>query len=137
MPIMNWNQGLDVGVPTMNNEHKILLQLMNELYDQNQAGAPHAVLVATFRELGRQTVRHFEDEERFMADIGFEGLERHKIIHKQLVQSFVEHRDAFERTGMGRVPDGVFHFLKIWLTSHIMGIDVKYGRAAQERYAKV
>ena len=41
MPILPWTARFDLGVPEMNAQHKGLLDLMNKIYDMNEAGASH------------------------------------------------------------------------------------------------
>ena len=38
MPIMTWDNSLDIGVHDMNREHQDILDAMNAIYDAHQAG---------------------------------------------------------------------------------------------------
>jgi hemerythrin len=127
MAFYEWTERLDVHVPAMNSEHKELIRLMNELFDKNEAGATRPELTAAVDALAKFTVKHFEDEEAHMAKIGFEGLETHKIIHQQLLTQFTAFVDTFEKSGDAKIDKKFFDFLSVWLTSHIKGIDTKYG----------
>lgn len=135
MPLMNWSDALDVGVSAMNEEHKVLLSLMNRLYDENAAKKGHAAMVRTFVELERKVHEHFADEERFMTSIRYEGLDSHKMIHRSLEASLAQHREAFVASGADHIEDAIFRFLKLWLSAHIQGIDTKYGKVARGRAA--
>ncbi len=125
MPILEWSQGLDIGVNEMNDEHKKLLAIMNKLYDRNKAGAVKAELESIIQDLANYTVKHFSDEEAYMEKIQFPELSVHKIIHQNLLRTFAEQVEKFKK-GDGKVSDGFFGFLKLWLTAHIQGIDTKY-----------
>lgn len=126
MSFLNWGAALDLGVKSMNDEHKVLIDIMNRLYDRNKAGAPKSELEKIIIDLANYTTKHFADEEAYMASIQFPELTTHKIIHQNLLRSFGEQVDKF-KAGDGKVSDGFFSFLKLWLTAHIQGIDMKYG----------
>jgi hemerythrin len=126
MSLMEWNDNLDVHVNEMNDQHKGLLDIMNKLYNQFNEGAPYATLHQLLTELGEKTTVHFAEEEKYMESISYPDLSKHKIIHKQLLEKFGEHVEKFESTK--ELDKGFFDFLKLWLQSHIMGIDAKYGQ---------
>lgn len=121
-----WNNNLDIHVKEMNDEHKILIDLMNRLYDEAGSGKPKAVLQKTFLELVNYTRRHFQDEEQYMYSINYPGLPTHRLIHAKLLSQLDEHYEAFKK-GDGTVGAQVFDFLKMWLNAHIRGIDIQYG----------
>lgn len=135
MPIMNWDQTLDVGVEAMNSEHREILDAMNKIYDAHQAGQRGEVINALVGRLGSICVRHFADEERYMAKIGFPTLENHKLVHAKLLRDFSAHAAAIKAAD-GTVSDSFFAFLKFWLSAHIKGIDVKYGAHAKAAAAR-
>ncbi len=129
MPYLEWNDELDVGVEPMNAQHRSLIDLMNRLWDQDQAGASRTELAKTFDELADYTTRHFTAEEAHMERIGYPLLNQHKHIHADLLQQLETHRKDFQaRGGLDR---SLFSFLKLWLSAHIKGIDVQYGQHGQ------
>jgi hemerythrin len=110
----------------MDNMHKELISKMNILFEKNDQSAPFNELKTLLDDLAGYTIKHFNEEEAFMAKINFPGLESHKLIHQDLLKQFVKHKEKFEST-KGKIPDDFFAFLKVWLKSHICGIDKKYG----------
>ena len=130
MPIMEWTPALDVGVNEMNDEHKTILSLMNKLYDENEKGASKDQLKKTIQELGAFTMKHFADEEAYQASINYPDLTTHKALHANLLKKFGAFQEGFDK-GPGKVAPEFFNFLKFWLSSHIQGIDKKYGDHAK------
>lgn len=126
MPIMNWDDTLDVGVEAMNREHRDILDAMNRIFDAHAAGQTGEIINRLVAHLGDVTTRHFADEEGFMSRTGFPGLKSHKLIHEQLLRDFSTHAGRIRAAG-GVANDDFFGFLKRWLVAHIKGIDVKYG----------
>ncbi len=129
MPIMEWNSDLDVGVEAMNDEHKQILDLMNRIHDAATAGQTGAPVIRLVDDLARVTIDHFRDEEVYMEKVGYEGLKTHKLIHKDLLDKYTGFATDI-RAANGILPDRFLTFLKLWLTAHIKGIDMKYGPKA-------
>lgn len=128
MSLMDWSDSLDIGVHAMNDQHKIILKLMNTLHDAHTSHKPFSEFIGPLDELKNYTVQHFAEEEAYMESIQFEGLKTHKIIHQDLLNKFSEHYENI--TKEKKLDPKFFDFLKIWLTSHIKGIDIKYGQAS-------
>lgn len=129
MPLMTWDSSLDVGVADMNREHQQILDLMNKIYDAREAGDTGASIITLVDRLAQVTVDHFRDEEAYMEKTGYAGLASHKLIHKDLLEKFTGFADEIKACG-GAVPDRFLTFLKLWLSAHIRGIDMKYGPKA-------
>lgn len=125
MTIMTWSDSLDIGVAEMNGQHQTLIEIMNRLHDQFEADAEMSEQKKTLEELANFTVKHFGEEEQYMASIDYPLLDTHKRIHANLLEEFGSHKTSFEETG--ELTTKFFSFLKLWLTAHIQGIDKKYG----------
>lgn len=120
--------GLDVS--EMDAEHKTLIEKMNLLYEAADNKEPFERLQFLVDDLADYTVQHFRDEEAFMESIGFPGLDTHKIIHEQLLKQFGEHVAKFQQSQ--NLSEDFFGFLKVWLSAHIRGIDMKYSDFSKE-----
>ncbi len=117
---------LSVKVQAMDEEHIILIDKMNALHSAYSAKKPVEEITRLLNDFASYTVSHFADEEAYMDQIKFEGAEVHKIIHKQLLSQVTGYVESFKSTG--ELTDAFFNFLTVWLTSHIKGIDIKYGK---------
>jgi len=111
-------------VPKMDDEHQAIIACMNKLHVLYEAKASVRELSKAVNELTDVTVKHFADEEAYMATIGYPDLNKHKMMHKSLLGKVIENKTRFEATG--KLQDEFFSFLKFWLKSHICGIDTKY-----------
>jgi len=134
MPIMNWDATLDVGVEAMNREHRDILEAMNQIFDAHASGKRGDVINRLVARLGEVTTRHFADEERLMAKMGYPGLGSHRLIHEKLLQDFSTHVAKIKAAG-GEANEEFFGFLGRWLVAHIKGVDVKYGVHAKNAAA--
>lgn len=129
MTFIVWNDSLDLQIDMIDEEHKVLINLMNKLHKQNSDGEPKETLKATLSELARYASKHFNDEEAYMASIKYQDLEVHKAIHQRLLDRISDFSQDFDNSDV-KISEDFFNFLKIWVTSHIKGIDVKYANAS-------
>jgi len=135
MTLMEWDSNkFDVLVPKMNEQHQKLVAIMNKLYDRADGRAPKPELNALLVELRDWTVKHFREEEDMLQQMKFPQFARHKSIHDKLLEDFNHHYNEFSK-GSGQLSPTFFEFLRLWLTSHIMHIDRKYGEFTQQRGA--
>lgn len=135
MAFFDWDPRYDIGVEPMNREHRTLLDLMSKLHAACQSGAPRPRIIAALDLLGRYTVQHFQDEEAYLEQIQYPDRRGHAGIHKSLLAKFEEHRKRFVQGTDPVLPDAFFDFLKLWLQSHILGVDMRYGKGVARKSA--
>ena len=124
--LFTWDAAkFSVKVPEMDREHQQIILLMNRLHDLYKSGAPASEQGKALTALAEYTVKHFSDEEAYMARINFPGLNVHKGVHKNLLERVGQFAAGFKASG--KLGDDLFVFLKMWLSAHICGIDMKYG----------
>lgn len=132
MPKFEWEDKLSVGVKEMDDQHKIIIQKINALVDAMDSKDFLKIRTA-FDSLATFTVKHFKEEEEMMEKSKFEGIATHKIIHQQLLSQVGEFdKQVSDKT---LVPAKLEGFLRVWLTSHIMGIDKKYSACCSKKAA--
>ena len=117
---------LSVSVGEMDQEHITLIRKMNAVYAAHAAGRQREELDKLLQDFAGYTTQHFSDEEKYMDKVKFEGLATHKLIHQQLLKEVTVYLDEFKQKG--ELSKKFFDFLAVWLTSHIRGIDIKYGK---------
>ena len=116
----------ELQVPDMDREHQILIGHMNQLHDLYSRHAPRNQLALALDGLARYTVKHFQDEEAYMARTHYRDLASHKQIHANLLRKVGAHVSAFQASGT--LNEEFFSFLRMWLKAHICGIDSQYAR---------
>lgn len=121
-----WTPDLAVGVPTMDDQHKVLLRLINRLADLTESGGGGASIRIVLGQLVDYTRFHFKDEEALMQRHGFPGIEAHRKIHAGFV---AEVERLASTVGGGSQVDAasLLPVLKEWLVEHIQGTDKVYG----------
>jgi hemerythrin len=124
---MTWNQKLSVGVQVMDDDHKRLVGMLNQLFDAMQAGQGKEVLGCILDDLVDYTKRHFAREEAFFAKTGYPDAEAHHKEHADLTAQVLEVQQKYNSGNDCMLSLELMRFLKNWLTNHIQGADQKYG----------
>ncbi len=122
---VEWSDALSVGIEEIDEQHKVLVDLVNRMHDaiHNRHGSD--VVKGILAELADYTRIHFAVEESLMRILNYPGYEEHKEIHEELLQHVVELRDKVE-SGKTAIGFELMHFLRNWLTKHIMEEDMNY-----------
>lgn len=128
--LFTWDpKKLSVHVDAMDKEHQKLISLMNLLYERHNAKAAKAELKKILMELATFTTEHFKNEEKFFDALpNYSKAHSHKLIHQELLKRVGQFIAEFDKSGI--ISEEFFRFLKVWLTSHIAGIDAQYGQVA-------
>lgn len=126
MKAIVWSKILSVGVEEIDEDHRKLFGIFNELNRAVMAGASADYLAATLEELINCTVWHFSHEERLMLKHRYDGIEEHKTEHRELIQGARDLQQQLLATGQG-VADEQIAFLDRWLTAHILTTDQRLG----------
>jgi len=126
MAIMEWSPTFSVKVKKFDDQHKKLVELVNQLHDAMKAGQGNAMLGVVLQSLINYTATHFKDEEQMMQANGYPDLARHKSEHEKLVKQVLDLQQKF-LAGGSVLTMTVMSFLKDWLVTHIQGEDKKYG----------
>jgi hemerythrin len=124
---MEWNQTYSVSVKKFDDQHKKLIELLNQLHDAMKAGDGNTMLGITLQSLISYTGTHFSEEEKLMQANGYPDFAAHKAQHDALVKQVLELQKKYQ-SGGGVMTMTVMSFLKDWLTKHIQGVDKKYGQ---------
>jgi hemerythrin-like metal-binding protein len=119
-----WESRYNLNIPHMDADHQRIVEGVNLLHELHDAKAAHATIDRAFLDLARVTARHFADEEALMEKMSFPDRRKHGLIHKALLDRLLQYQKEFERDKV--FTEDFFVFLRMWLRSHICGIDVKY-----------
>jgi hemerythrin len=126
MPLMNWTEKLSVGVAVIDDDHRKLVGMINELYDAMQAGHGKNTLGRILDDLVQYTKFHFAREEKFFAQTGYPAAVPHKQEHDALTRQVLDVQQKYAAGASATLSLDVLHFLKDWLIKHIQGSDQKY-----------
>jgi hemerythrin len=122
---VEWSDDLSVGIEEIDDQHKVLVDLINEMHDAIHQRHGSEVVRDVLTKLAEYTKIHFVVEESLMRILGYPDYEAHKAQHEKLIQAIQELQHKVE-TGKTSIGFELMHFLKVWLTKHIMESDMNY-----------
>lgn len=130
--LVEWTEELSVGIQEIDEQHKILVGLLNRMHEAIVTGKDLQVINSILNELAQYTVVHFAVEESLMRIFNYPDYVAHKQHHEELTAQVVGLQRKVA-TGEEEISMEVLHFLRHWLTYHILGDDKKYGPFFLER----
>lgn len=117
-----------IGIPLIDEEHKELFRIINEvrrLINDEFIPDKYDEIVHLLTELKDYALHHFKDEEEYMEQIHYIGLEAQKKAHKlyidHLAEIDLEDIDANQQESLYEL----LNFLTEWLLNHILKMDKK------------
>jgi hemerythrin len=125
MDLIAWNDGFSVNIKEIDEQHKKLIKLINDLNSAMGSGKGKDVLGSVLTGLVEYTKIHFAAEEGLMQKHQYPAYQSHKILHDALTKQVVDVTNKFQE-GKSIVTIEVMNFLKDWLTNHIQNTDKKY-----------
>ncbi|WP_417821834.1 bacteriohemerythrin [Terasakiella sp.] len=125
--LIEWSEYLDTGVPLIDDDHKMLVAILNRLYQACLYKENEKIFHSILEELAHYTKYHFQREENFMEEIGYPHLKNHKQVHKLLASFVMAELNKVQDHYNTKNGDELLHFLKNWLIDHIMGMDQDIG----------
>ncbi len=127
MPLIQWNNELSVGIASIDEQHKELINILNTLNDALEEGQASQMLAEIFDGLAAYTVKHFGYEEALFALHGYSESQAHKNEHSALINQVQVLRQKM-LDGDFIICIEVMAFLKEWLTHHILITDKAYSQ---------
>lgn len=124
-PLMSWKDAWSVGVPSLDEQHKNLISLVNKLNDAMKSGRGKDVLGDILAKLVNYTKTHFAAEEQLMRMHSYPDLASHQVEHQKLTATALNLQKEFA-AGTVSLSVEVMQFLSDWLEKHILGSDKKY-----------
>ncbi len=127
MAFMDWTPSLSVNVAEIDNQHKKLVDMINELSDAMKARKGNEVLGKIINGLADYTKVHFATEEKYFDKFGYAETAAHKAEHQQFIRDISKFKQDFD-SGKLSISIDVLKFLSNWLVKHIKGTDQKYSQ---------
>lgn len=127
-----WDDSLSVGIEVIDEDHKKLLSLINNLQTAILYPTGEAFERQALGELVDYTKYHFAREEKLMQDNGYPDFEPHKEQHEKMIMEVSSYMDAYEKNREATIDD-LTSFLKTWLINHIAGTDQNYSQFLRDK----
>ncbi len=131
---IKWERRFETGQPLIDAEHRLLVMLFRKLDVAIKTHLSDETILRIVLEVKQAVEFHFVSEENLMYETNYPGLEKHKILHGELLMEF---NDMISKLNKRReFPDDILYFLSDWLYKHIARHDqqlAKHVKSATDR----
>ncbi len=120
MALVRWSTRFEVGVPFIDADHRVLVDLLNRMHDASRADGDLTDIGGILSALVDYTRYHFAREERAQAAAKYPDIAEHRLQHARLTgeakRLFADFRADPSSVEVGDIVD----FLSDWLMDHIL-----------------
>ena len=124
--IVTWQNSYSVGIKLIDDQHKELVKLTNQLFNNCLAGREQSMtaFLETIHEAVDYVGYHFGTEEKVMERVNYPELAKHKSEHVDFVREVFSKVEDFT-DGKVLTPLAFVYFLRDWVLNHIAVCDKK------------
>jgi hemerythrin len=130
MPLIEWNDSLNLDITQFDEHHRHLVFLINSADETLRSGGGSDAVFKLINELVDYATYHFAAEEFWMREYNYPGLADHAREHEDFCVYVIEQEVQFEAGGKD-VLSSLISFLSKWLVGHIQKTDGAYGKFAR------
>jgi hemerythrin len=124
-----WREAMCVGDPTVDTDHKHLVDLINAFEIAIAGKIDHKKIARVLLGLVEYTGEHFAREEELQLAIRYPYYESHRRSHRDVLRKLSDLMGVYSTTPEGPARDGMVRdvatFLKEWLVDHIIQSDLR------------
>ena len=125
MSLITWSDDLSVKVSQIDEQHRKLVDLINELHGAMKERKANEVLGGVIEDLVNYALEHFRTEEKYFDEFGYLKATQHKKEHKDFAAKVAAFKSDFDN-GKMMLSMEIMEFLKDWLLNHIKKTDMEY-----------
>lgn len=131
---IDWSESLNSGLSEVDEQHRTLVGLINDLGVYHGGGAAVSEVLTVFQKLEHYSVYHFESEESLMRDHGVceKDYQEHCRSHRAFV-TLLQQARGLVATCPDEVVQQLTAYLLKWLVFHIGGEDMRMAHAIVAR----
>jgi len=128
-PFVVWDDRFCIRVGIIDEQHKGLFVLTNDLYDACQGD--NAAATDHFKDVLQKAVNyvatHFSTEEKIMQKTNDPNFSEHQKEHDLFVRKVMKEAANLDQGGKD-APKIFMNFLRDWISKHVTGTDIKIGQ---------
>ncbi len=129
---LTWDESYSVGISVLDEDHKRLLNLINQLQTAAHYHTSDEYEQEAFDTLIDYTKNHFRREEELMEKHQFPGLQAHRLQHQEMIGEVDRLVSAYQKDRDATI-EGAISYLQTWLLRHINGTDKEYSAFLREK----
>jgi hemerythrin len=123
-----------VGIELIDEQHKEWFNRAERLFDAGKKGQAKEYIGELLEFLDSYTKKHFADEERYMRQLNYPGLEEQKKAHAAFIAQLAKLREDYDASGGSiSVIINANRIVIDWLTKHISNMDRQIGEFVRSK----
>ena len=130
---IEWTSDLDVGIEEINDEHKHLIGLANQVLGACYVGQGGAIIADVVDQLIDYTRYHFDREIDILEKYDYPDLAMHRREHDDLIKRVLQIKARIDDEKADEISLETMLFLQDWLINHVMEHDRDYGAFLRQR----
>ena len=142
MARIEWGKQLSIGIDSVDNQHKTLINYINDLDDainkDISAQAKKELISIVINKLVNYTKVHFVYEEAVVFKFSsYPEAENHREIHEKVFKGVELFKNRIQTEDIDVLGSDLMIFLTQWITNHILKEDMKYADYIKENGIKI
>lgn len=125
MELIKWTNEYSVGITEIDNQHKGLVIIINELFELMSKGKAKSKMNEIFDHLTDYTKKHFLAEETMLIKFAYKDYDNHKEQHAKFIDQLNNLKKDLNNKDV-TISLKTLNFLKDWLLNHILISDKAY-----------
>lgn len=130
-----WQKMFELGIPAIDEQHKTLVgkvgQIKELIHEAEQGVDCYNEIEGLLYEMYAYAEQHFEDEEKYMVEMAYSGLEDHKKKHQEFRDEIADMMAVDFGNSQLETLDHLGNFLLDWVINHILTEDKQYLQASE------
>lgn len=123
---IKWNNNFSIGIGLIDDQHKKLLDILNELYESHKMGTGQQDIQDIINRLLDYTIYHFSNEEQLFKEYQYPHSSEHIDQHNEFTTQAKMFQDKCQ-SGNLILSMKILDYLKDWTINHVLGSDKEFG----------
>lgn len=132
MSIIKWNEDLIIGIGNIDEQHRHLINIINELHLAVEYAEGAGAILRLLDELHRYAHQHFGAEEALLDRHDYPSKEDHAEEHRQFICRLDELKTGYQSSSEVLTVH-VRDFLLSWFFNHIRTSDMEYKQYLEQK----
>lgn len=124
-PKLEWEEKYSVGVLEIDNQHKKLFEVINEIMDVIGGHFEQEKVNQLINKLLEYKKFHFATEKKYFKEFNYEGAAEHVLEHQKFGEKLASLQEKY-KDDLVNFSFALIEFLEDWLINHLMNEDQKY-----------
>ena len=132
MPVLKWTQDLEIGIKSIDDQHRQLINIINELHLAVEQNKGNETIIHMIDKLHQYADSHFRDEEAILEKHEYPDLEDHVLEHEEFIAKLDELKSKY-LSSKEALTIHLRNYILAWFYHHIKINDMEYRRFLEQK----